>query len=198
MSQIDVWTNYAPLALLAVASAWGLGRIFYLSKVQNVTVMSFFSQRKSAAERGLGLVAVLSNIYIVLRPFVAELDSLVYRQPSPAPFLAIGIMTFGIFLMIYCQAGMGSAWRIGVPEHQEDSQKLVTNGIYNRSRNPIYLAVLIYLAGLFLLLPGPFTAVSCLATFVFLHPVIAREEAFLEHAFGQEFRDYKQRVRRWI
>jgi len=198
MSQIEIWVDFAPIAIMAVALLWGLGRIFYLSRVQNVAVLSLVSQRKFPAEYALALVAVLSNAYLLLRPFVPAVDGWVLRQASPVPLLALGVMAFGILLMIFCQLGMGKAWRIGVPEHQEDSQKLVTDGIYSLSRNPIYLAVVLYLAGLFLLLPGPFTALSCLVTYVLLRPVIAREEAFLDKAFGEEFTRYKARVRRWI
>lgn len=198
MSQLEVWVDFAPIAIIAAAFGWGLARVLYLLLVQNVAVLSLMSQRKSLPEYGLAIVAVLSNAYLLLRPFVPVLDSWAGRQISPAPFWALGVMAFSILLIIFCQHRMGKSWRIGVPETLQTSQKLVTGGIYSLSRNPIYLAVIIYLAGLLLLLPGPFTLVSCLATYVLLRPVIAREEAFMEAAFGDEFRHYKQEVRRWI
>jgi len=198
MSQLEIWVDFAPIAIMAVAFVWCLARILYLLLVQNVSVLSMVSQRKSMPEYGLAIVAILSSVYTLLRPFVPVLDSWAGRQISPVPYWALGVMAFSILLMIFCQLRMGKSWRIGVPEALQDGQKLVTGGIYGLSRNPIYLAVIMYLAGLFLLLPGPFTLVSCLATYVFLRPVIAREEAFMEACFGDGFLRYKQKVRRWI
>lgn len=79
------------------------------------------------------------------------------------------------------------------------TQVLATAGIYGLSRNPIYLGNTIALLGvalvlrwswLLLLVPVTMAAVSALA--------IAREERHLEVRFGEAYRDYKARVRRWI
>jgi len=198
MSQVEFLVDYGPIAILATALVWGFGRIVYLLVVQNVAVLSLMSQRKTPAEFGLMLIAVSSNVYLLLRPFLPALDGWVYRQNSPAPLVALGIMAFSIILAVFCQIGMGKSWRIGVPETIEDSQSLVTGGIYGLSRNPIYVAILLYLGGIFLLLPGPFTAFSLVGTFLLMRPVIKQEETFMEAAFGDTYRHYKQRVRRWI
>ena len=107
-------------------------------------------------------------------------------------------MVLGIGLMIISQLDMGSAWRIGVPEELEASQSLITGGVYGYSRNPIYVAVLIFLAGAAILLPGPLTVGALLGTFLLLRPVISREEAFMTHAFGEDYKHYQKHVRRWI
>ncbi|WP_188518730.1 methyltransferase family protein [Alsobacter metallidurans] len=79
------------------------------------------------------------------------------------------------------------------------SKALVTTGPYRWSRNPIYVANTVALLGfalalrwgwLLLLVPVTIAAVNWLA--------ISREEAHLERRFGQDWRDYAARVRRWI
>ena len=79
------------------------------------------------------------------------------------------------------------------------TQVLATAGIYGLSRNPIYLGNTIALLGialalrwswLLLLVPVTMAAVGALA--------IAREERHLELRFGDAYRVYKARVRRWI
>jgi protein-S-isoprenylcysteine O-methyltransferase Ste14 len=76
---------------------------------------------------------------------------------------------------------------------------LVTDGIYARSRNPLYLAALIAFAGLGLALrstwllfaiPGVAIALTRLA--------IEPEEAYLARRFGPAYLSYNARVRRWI
>jgi protein-S-isoprenylcysteine O-methyltransferase Ste14 len=77
--------------------------------------------------------------------------------------------------------------------------KILDTGFYGYSRNPIYVAmVLIYLGitcffnSVWFLLFLPF----CLLTIHF--GVILREEKYLENKFGEDYLDYKKRVRRWI
>ncbi len=100
--------------------------------------------------------------------------------------------------MVICQITMGNAWRIGVPSEKEQSQKLITQGLYSYSRNPIYVGVLLFLAGCFVTVPGPITSSSLLLTWLFLNPIIKREEAFMAASFGKEYEAYCHEVRRWI
>ena len=76
---------------------------------------------------------------------------------------------------------------------------LVTEGPYRRSRNPIYL-------GMALIYVGVVCATASLGA-LFLLPVvilvmevgvIRREERYLERRFGEAYRAYKLRVRRWL
>jgi protein-S-isoprenylcysteine O-methyltransferase Ste14 len=76
---------------------------------------------------------------------------------------------------------------------------LVTGGPYRFSRNPIYLAFTLAYLGFslsanalwpLLLLPGVLAALR--------RGVIDREERYLERKFGDHYRDYKARVRRWL
>lgn len=76
---------------------------------------------------------------------------------------------------------------------------LVTDGPYRISRNPIYLGMATLYVGLTFLL-GIMWALLFLP-FVLIavdRLVIAREEPYLERKFGQEYVEYKRRVRRWI
>ncbi|SIP89936.1 Phospholipid methyltransferase [Paracoccus thiocyanatus] len=76
---------------------------------------------------------------------------------------------------------------------------LVTQGPFRFSRNPIYLADLILLAGLMLALSAPagLVAVPALAL-VLKRRFILREETVIAAAYGPAFDRYRKRVRRWI
>lgn len=76
---------------------------------------------------------------------------------------------------------------------------IIDDGIYGYSRNPIYLGMALVCAGIALAgasLVALLLLVPCLLVIRFY--VIGREEAYLEAKFGQEYRDYLARVRRWI
>jgi protein-S-isoprenylcysteine O-methyltransferase Ste14 len=90
--------------------------------------------------------------------------------------------------------------RAGTPvQGTRPTRTLVTTGIHGWSRNPIYLGMLFFLVGIGVAVRSPWILLLAvpLAT-TFRYVVIAREEAYLERRFGDPYRDYKARVRRWL
>ena len=81
----------------------------------------------------------------------------------------------------------------------EDSMMLVTTGIFQMSRNPIYLFMTLGLAGLVFVL-GSLTPVAIMLAFpvIIHHKIIPIEEHLLEERFGEKYTDYKMHVRRWL
>lgn len=76
---------------------------------------------------------------------------------------------------------------------------LVTDGVYARTRNPLYLAALIAFAGLGLALRSTWLliAVPCVGI-ALARLAIEPEEAYLARRFGPTYLAYASRVRRWI
>jgi protein-S-isoprenylcysteine O-methyltransferase Ste14 len=76
---------------------------------------------------------------------------------------------------------------------------LVTSGPYRVTRNPMYVGMaFLYVALAFAF--GVIWALAFLPAVIVMIDrfVIAREEPYLERKFGQAYRDYKARVRRWL
>ncbi len=79
------------------------------------------------------------------------------------------------------------------------AQKLVTDGVFGFSRNPIYLGNTVLLSGLALALHWPWLLACALLSAVLVDRLaIRREERHLSARFGQAFTDYATRVPRWI
>ena len=85
------------------------------------------------------------------------------------------------------------------PMRPENTNRLVVRGIYQYSRNPMYLGMACLLTGVALIL-GSLTPCLGVVMFVTLITVwqIRPDEISLEHKFGQEYLDYKRQVRRWL
>lgn len=85
------------------------------------------------------------------------------------------------------------------PRDFKGTTKLVSTGIFRFSRNPMYLSLLLMLIAWVLWLGN---SLAWLGIIVFVLAInqfqIAREEAYLESKFGDEYRRYKQKVRRWL
>ena len=78
-------------------------------------------------------------------------------------------------------------------------KKLITSGPYRFSRNPLYLGGNVFtFFGAALLLGSPAAILATALHIPLVNLMIRREEAQLEDEFGEEWRRYKKRVRRWI
>jgi protein-S-isoprenylcysteine O-methyltransferase Ste14 len=80
----------------------------------------------------------------------------------------------------------------------EAARVLVVEGAYRYSRNPMYLGMILTLAG-FATVLGTLAPLLALPSFVLLIATfVAREEQLLEQQFGPAYLEYKRGVRRWL
>ena len=79
------------------------------------------------------------------------------------------------------------------------STRIVTSGIFQQSRNPIYLGMVLLCTGVAFLVDLLWLlGLVPLFAAILQKGVIEPEEAYLERNFGEEYLRYKARVRRWI
>jgi protein-S-isoprenylcysteine O-methyltransferase Ste14 len=83
-------------------------------------------------------------------------------------------------------------------EPWKPSSVLVTEGVFRRLRNPMYVGVTSALAGFAILAASDWTLVMTIAFAVMVHVgVVKREERYLERKFGDAYRNYRARVPRY-
>ena len=112
-------------------------------------------------------------------PKPIALGSSVYGTRGGWIVFAIGLIVAHTGLLTFILAG--TPWLPFSP-----ATKLVTHGFYRMTRNPMYLGLSIAYVGLAFVLWG------------LISTVIVKEEEYLEQRFGDEYRAYKKRVRRWL
>ena len=79
------------------------------------------------------------------------------------------------------------------------SKSLLTDGPYRYSRNPIYLGMVLFGAGFGLATENLWIILTTAAAGLIINfLVIPQEEAYLERRFGVDYREFKERVRRWV
>ena len=85
------------------------------------------------------------------------------------------------------------------PLNPSNATKLITNGIYKFSRNPMYLGLLLVLLGISIIfnLTGGFFFILLFILYMNLFQIIPEENAMVD-LFKDQFIDYKKNVRRWI
>ena len=97
-------------------------------------------------------------------------------------------------------AGIRNFSEAGTPVRgYKPTRALVTTGIHGWTRNPIYLGMFLIYGGIGVAVQSPWVLMITLPlTITIRYGVVAREEAYLERRFGDAYRDYKARVRRWL
>lgn len=143
-----------------------------------------------ASQLGLGIVP---GIW-VFSGFPAQFD----HSVGPLTVILGGlIFLFSLHLFRKTHKALGKMWSHSLDLRQD--HKLVTKGIYEKVRHPMYSAFWLWaIAPVFLLgnwIAG-FAGIIGFGTLYFLR--VGREEAMMEAEFGQEYRDYKTRSKKII
>jgi protein-S-isoprenylcysteine O-methyltransferase Ste14 len=88
---------------------------------------------------------------------------------------------------------------VGTPEiSKTDKGRLLTEGIYERTRNPRYLEFLAFAFAYMAFANYAGTWVLLAFTFPAIHLVVLLEERELRERFGAEYEEYRRRVPRYI
>jgi protein-S-isoprenylcysteine O-methyltransferase Ste14 len=111
--------------------------------------------------------------------------------------LGIAFVLVGILLAL---AAKRLFQRAGTPvAPTKPTSALVTDGIYRRTRNPMYLGLSLILLGLAVATGSPWFLVSLVvAVYAVTKLAIEKEERYLAGKFGAAYLDYKSNVRRWM
>ena len=97
-------------------------------------------------------------------------------------------------------AGIRNFSRAGTPVPTNQPMRvMVTTGIHGWTRNPIYLGMFLALIGLAIGFDTLWLLMMLVLFWLLIrYGVVAREEAYLERKFGDVYRGYRSRVRRWL
>jgi protein-S-isoprenylcysteine O-methyltransferase Ste14 len=148
---------------------------------------------------------------VIVRPplawGLAVITGLALNWLVPLPFLPADLPAGWLGAMVFVLALALVAWAIvtitragsNVPTHLPTTT-IVDSGPHRFTRNPIYLGMFLGLVGLAIAFDNLWLLLMMLLPFalVIRYGVVAREEAYLERKFGDVYRGYRSRVRRWL
>ena len=104
---------------------------------------------------------------------------------------SLSLVWFGVTLKIF-----GRSFRVGIDEKTND--KLITTGTFSISRNPIYLAFIVFFTGIFAAFPNIISSVFLALFAIVIHRQILREEKFLKSHYGGEYDEYCNLTPRYL
>ena len=124
---------------------------------------------------------------------------------SPVRFLEESVSTWVGILLILVSMTIGllallAFQRAGTSPHlHKPTTAIVTDGIYQLSRNPMYVSLSVFYLGLACWINSLWILLLIVPVLMVVEwGIIKREEQYLEQKFGDEYLRYKSQVRRWI
>ena len=131
--------------------------------------------------------------------FVAK-SAFAFPVVVPYPIvIAVIIAAIGVTIDVLALLEFRSVQTTVNPLKPENATSLVCSGIFSKTRNPMYLGLLIALTGWCLYI-GNLAGFLCLPLFILVltQMQILPEERILSEKFGKPYTDYLKQVRRWI
>ena len=104
---------------------------------------------------------------------------------------SISIIWFAITLKVF-----GKSFRVGIDINM--AERLIVQGPFLISRNPIYVGFIVFFIGFFVAYSNILSSVFLVIFIILVHRQILREEKFLKKHFGIEYEEYFKKVRRYI
>ena len=101
----------------------------------------------------------------------------------------------GLVIIVLSLINLGRSTRLGLPT---EKTSLKTNGLYQFSRNPMYLGFDLLTIGSILYSANWLIFFAGVYSIVVYHFIILGEEKFLAQRFGTEYQAYKNKVRRYF
>jgi protein-S-isoprenylcysteine O-methyltransferase Ste14 len=120
----------------------------------------------------------------------------VFFASGPAAWLGVALCFAGLLFLFWSLVSFGRSFRVGIDDENPD--KLVTGGVFARSRNPMYVAFWLILLGQFLVFPNWLLLIYLAAATWLFDRQVRREEAYLAQHYGAEYAAYCGRVRRYL
>ncbi|MBK9993636.1 MAG: isoprenylcysteine carboxylmethyltransferase family protein [Saprospiraceae bacterium] len=139
-------------------------------------------------------VAVLT--YSMSEKMYSYLVPISYLQTQILTITGLALIHIALVWISIAQFQMSNSWRIGIDE--ENKTKLVTDGVFSISRNPIFLGMIISVLGLFLILPNTLTFFLTITTYIIIQIQIRLEEEFLQKQHAQDYVNYKLKTKRLL
>ncbi|CAB1061083.1 Putative protein-S-isoprenylcysteine methyltransferase [Olavius sp. associated proteobacterium Delta 1] len=175
-SIIGVLIFTSPLLLLKIHSDYK--KIAELSKIGVVFAFILFSL--------FGMAIVNTALFT---RWVFAPDNILYKV------FGYAFMLIGLIIMAEAFVEFRSFKRVASLK----ADKVISTGVYRFSRNPQYLAYYLLLIGFSFPHRSVFAFILILIHIIFVEVIfISGEERYLEKSLGDEYLQYKKRVRRWI
>ena len=138
---------------------------------------------------------VLYAVHAGFHIFPTPLNQILVDSPV-SKITGATLVFIGLLLFLGAFVSFGDSWRVGFDI--KTPGKLVTNGIFAFSRNPIYVFLDLWFIGVFLMNGRLIFLTFAILTLIVIHWQILQEEAFLSKLYNEPYHQYRSQTGRYI
>jgi len=143
-----------------------------------------------------GLLIIITGSFLYYPDLYLFFCPISILENSIAGISGLALLVASLIWVFLAQAQMGNDWRVGIDE--ENCTKLVHHGLFNHSRNPVFLGVRFFLLGLFLVIPSLTMFFVALFVELLVQLQVRFEEEHLLDLHGDQYKAYCDKVKRWL
>jgi protein-S-isoprenylcysteine O-methyltransferase Ste14 len=186
-------TKYLGALTIALLLGMVLTRVFLLKR-QGIKAMKFGTDKTDF------LIPPFALFYFYVL-FAAAFDwpnvsTRQFFQSEAVAWAGVLFCLAGLFILLWSLISFKQSFRIGIDTDHPD--KLIVDGVFAFSRNPIYVAFAMVLIGEFLIFPNWISLIYLVAAPWLIHRQVLREEEYLKGHYGQAYEQYCHCVRRYL
>lgn len=154
----------------------------------------------SLSEDNAGVIAPAPVLYGTAFAVALAMEKLSPTQLLPFPVSAwLGLTFIAVAIVIAVSAFKALAQAHTAFDARKSTTQIVTTGVFRFSRNPTYLSLTLLLIGIAFAISSLWVLVSVVPAVVATQwGVVLREERYLKAKFGEDYRSYASKVRRWL
>jgi protein-S-isoprenylcysteine O-methyltransferase Ste14 len=177
-------------------AAWFVMRLPFERKARRMKVAD--ARHRTAREMALLSISTL-GLGIIPAIYAATGFPHAFSYPPSAVQVGAGVAVFlaALWLFRRTHSQLGRYWSVTL--EIKDSHELITSGVYEKVRHPMYSAFFLWALAQALLLPNLVAGLSGLVGFGILFFFrVGREEQMMREAFGAQYDAYMARTKRII
>ena len=143
----------------------------------------------------LGKISLFTSfILILIQLFLINLS--LFAKNDAFFWICVALLGIGVLFFALAIFGLGTfSLRVGLPQ---EKTALRTTGVYGLSRNPMLLGLYLMALGSAIYVQNPINWMLVIIALTVHHRIILTEEIFMENRFGEQWIEYRNKVRRYL
>jgi len=199
------WYDYLQLITLILLFLLTIGRAVHLRITQGIKPITLGIGKEGLSKLAeICLLVGLALWAVVVLSFALHFEgwlSLVWAKKQLwdwqfVKFVGAALLICSLAIFTLALTAFGNSWRVGIDERTPG--ELVSRGIFIVTRNPIFLSLIVYASGTFLIYGRLILLVFGMLIVAGVQYQIIQEETFLLDRYGRAYEEYKANTGRYI
>ena len=170
--------------------------LFRSRQLKKLGIKAFHFGKKDKKDFLIPPFILLYFYLIIAHTFDLPRFGAIFMDNAVAAWVGAALCLLAPALFLWGMISFGKSFRVGIDDGKPGG--LVSGGAFSISRNPLYAAFFMVLAGVFLIFPTWIFFAYFVAGLWLIDRQVGLEENALRITYGEEYNDYCNRVRRYF